>query len=222
MKKIFNWIYIVSIVTVASCGGTDKNETELNADINAVNSIQSDSNANAASSTNALPIQNQQTQPVTIAPLAITPTTNNTSGIKLNPAHGQPGHDCAIAVGAPLPLNGATKKINPVQTINPAITIAPAQNSTAVKPGMNPAHGQPGHRCDIAVGAPLNSPVSATTPTVTTTPTNGLPAKITVPPITGTPPVPFQTAAVGPGLNPAHGQPGHRCDIAVGAALPKQ
>jgi hypothetical protein len=26
------------------------------------------------------------------------------------------------------------------------------------KPGMNPPHGQAGHRCDIAVGAPLNSP----------------------------------------------------------------
>ena len=23
---------------------------------------------------------------------------------------------------------------------------------------MNPAHGAPGHRCDISVGAPLNSP----------------------------------------------------------------
>jgi len=23
--------------------------------------------------------------------------------------------------------------------------------------GVNPAHGQPNHRCDIAVGAPLNS-----------------------------------------------------------------
>jgi hypothetical protein len=29
---------------------------------------------------------------------------------------------------------------------------------------MNPQHGQPGHRCDIAVGAPLNSkPAAATT-----------------------------------------------------------
>jgi hypothetical protein len=26
-----------------------------------------------------------------------------------------------------------------------------------VAPGMNPAHGQPNHRCDIAVGEPLNS-----------------------------------------------------------------
>src|SRR5687768_8224885 len=32
---------------------------------------------------------------------------------------------------------------------------APATSTSA---GMNPAHGEPGHRCDIAVGAPLNSP----------------------------------------------------------------
>ena len=34
----------------------------------------------------------------------------------------------------------------------------PVQQSTTVAPtapGMNPPHGQPGHRCDIAVGAPL-------------------------------------------------------------------
>jgi hypothetical protein len=32
------------------------------------------------------------------------PTNTPTSGssAKLNPPHGQPGHDCAIAVGAPL------------------------------------------------------------------------------------------------------------------------
>jgi hypothetical protein len=28
----------------------------------------------------------------------------------------------------------------------------------------NPAHGQPSHRCDIPVGAPLNSPPATTTP----------------------------------------------------------
>jgi len=42
----------------------------------------------------------------------------------------------------------------------PVVTPAtPVKNDavTAVAPGMNPAHGQPGHRCDIAVGAPLNS-----------------------------------------------------------------
>jgi hypothetical protein len=29
--------------------------------------------------------------------------------------------------------------------------------TTTVLGGINPAHGQPNHRCDIAVGAPLNS-----------------------------------------------------------------
>jgi hypothetical protein len=32
----------------------------------------------------------------------------------------------------------------------------------ATAPGMNPAHGQPGHRCDIPVGQPLNSQPAAT------------------------------------------------------------
>ena len=34
---------------------------------------------------------------------------------------------------------------------------APQNNagSTTIADGMNPAHGQPGHRCDIPVGAPL-------------------------------------------------------------------
>ena len=33
---------------------------------------------------------------------------------------------------------------------------------TTTAAGMNPAHGQAGHRCDIAVGAPLNSQAAAT------------------------------------------------------------
>lgn len=54
----------------------------------------------------------------------------------LNPPHGQAGHRCDIAVGAPLGGN------------------TPINNSTA---NLNPPHGQAGHRCDIAVGAPLPS-----------------------------------------------------------------
>lgn len=44
-------------------------------------------------------------------------------------------------------------------------------NVAPTKPGMNPPHGQPGHRCDIAVGAPLNS--KATQMTTTPAPTAG-------------------------------------------------
>ena len=43
------------------------------------------------------------------------------------------------------------------------------QPQTQTAPGMNPPHGQPGHRCEIPVGAPLNSKsVNQKQPQVTT------------------------------------------------------
>ena len=53
-----------------------------------------------------------------------------------------------------------------------------------------------------------NMPVTAPTGTGTGTATQ-------------TPPVNQAPVKVAAGMNPSHGQPGHRCDIAVGAALPK-
>jgi hypothetical protein len=154
----------------------------------------------------------------------------DTNGI--NPAHGQPGHRCDIAVGAP--LNSAqTQQVQTTntQTAQPVQVNAGQQNvvtTTTVAPvkvgkGMNPSHGQPGHRCDIPVGAPLNSaapkqPVANTaqsgttsqTYTVTPPPANAVPALLST-----------EEAVVADGMNPAHGKPGHRCDIAVGSPLPK-
>jgi hypothetical protein len=130
---------------------------------------------------------------------------NSTTGIARNPAHGQPGHRCDIAVGDPLPVSASL----PVASNNFPVSAPPAgsiasptstpiisENSQAPMAGMNPAHGKPGHRCDIPVGAPLSSQPSAISPINTTPATTG-----------------------NPKLNPAHGQPGHRCDIAVGAPL---
>lgn len=87
----------------------------------------------------------------------------------------------------------------------------------AVAKGMNPAHGQPGHRCDIAVGAPLNSPVVTpkSTPAAVPQQNNSTPTSIAAPNPTTTTPTPE-------GMNPPHGQDKHRCDIAVGAPLPKE
>jgi hypothetical protein len=107
-----------------------------------------------------------QTQPAT-APTAA-PAPANTSApapqnMALNPAHGQPGHRCDIAVGAPLNSAPATtaQPAAPVQSSPaPATNLTPTKgviNTGAAASGLNPAHGQPGHRCDIAVGAPLNS-----------------------------------------------------------------
>lgn len=72
---------------------------------------------------------------------------------RVNPAHGQPGHRCDLAVGAPLINTDGT----PVPAANPQnIQSAPALPAP-VPAGLkvNPPHGQPGHRCDIQVGAPL-------------------------------------------------------------------
>lgn len=86
----------------------------------------------------------------------------------------------------------------------------------AVAKGMNPAHGQPNHRCDIAVGAPLNSPVvPAKTSPVSPQQNTAVPATIAAPTTAVTTPTPE-------GMNPPHGQEKHRCDIAVGAPLPKE
>lgn len=71
---------------------------------------------------------------------------------------------------------------------------------------LNPEHGQPGHRCDIPVGAPLNGGAKKTN----TSPAQGL----QVSPVSGD-----KAPTTGKGLNPPHGEPGHRCDIKVGDPL---
>jgi hypothetical protein len=155
----------------------------------------------------------------------------------LNPAHGQPGHRCDIAVGAPLnstPTQGQTATAQPTQTVqvNPnqknMVTTTTVAAPAKVAKGMNPAHGQPGHRCDIPVGAPLNSPVAKPVAATSTSAQSGSTSQtftVTPPQATNANAVPALLSTEAPkvaeGMNPAHGQPGHRCDIAVGAPLPK-
>lgn len=95
----------------------------------------------------------------------------------------------------------------------------PATTTTS-KAGLNPEHGQPGHRCDIPVGSPLDSKPTTNTAT-TTAPVSlqpqGIPAATPV--VTPTVTQPTGTTTTAPGMNPAHGQPGHRCDIPVGSPL---
>jgi hypothetical protein len=110
-----------------------------------------------------------------------------------------------------LPAN--TQPAN-VTTQTAPMTINPQQaQQTTTAPGMNPPHGQPNHRCDIAVGAPLNSKPAPPATTQTTAATTQ-PAPVTI-----NPQQVQQTTTTAPGMNPPHGQPNHRCDIAVGAPL---
>ncbi|WP_125719023.1 hypothetical protein [Flavobacterium ustbae] len=171
------------------------------------------------------------------APVVQNPAANpntvlsDTKGI--NPAHGQPGHRCDIAVGAPLnsapPQQGqaATQTGQTVKVGQPQVVTTTTVPAKTPK-GMNPPHGQPGHRCDIPVGAPLNSPPAKTTATTTTnTAQSGTVTQnfSVTPPASNPVPALLSTegteATVADGMNPPHGKPGHRCDIAVGAPLPK-
>lgn len=102
-----------------------------------------------------------------------------------------------------------------VQNPNPVQTQAAANTA----PGMNPPHGQPNHRCDIAVGAPLSSPkgnmpTPPPAPVQQQMPQQGQASVMPVDMSSG-------TTATKPGMNPPHGQAGHLCEIAVGAPLPK-
>ena len=89
------------------------------------------------------------------------------------------------------------------------------------KPAINPEHGQPYHRCDIPVGAPMDGvpqnsvpqilpPQPGNTPGFNTSP---IPPALTVPNTTDNAPGPK------PLLNPPHGEPHHRCDLPVGEPL---
>lgn len=116
-------------------------------------------------------------------------------------------------------LDQAGIKTNAQYTATPAPTAVTA-------PGMNPPHGQPGHRCDIPVGQPLNSKPAPTqaqatqnvvvnkngSQTIQIDPNSLQPGKFTVDK-TG------KAVKTAPGMNPPHGQPGHRCDIPVGQPL---
>jgi cytoskeletal protein RodZ len=89
-----------------------------------------------------------------------TQQNSSLNAVVMNPPHGQAGHRCDIAVGAPLNSTPNKSTTTPASSVsNVAMPTIVKSNAPAVvtKPGMNPPHGQTGHRCDIAVGAPLNS-----------------------------------------------------------------
>lgn len=129
---------------------------------------------------------------------ATTPSTGNAAAVNVTSQNGQP-----VQINPGAVTSGSS---------SPASTTATAAKTA---PGMNPPHGEPGHRCDIPVGSSLSQPVQ-------NTPTSSAPSAIT--PSAPTQIIPQQTnntvpQAVAPGTNPPHGQPGHRCDIPVGAPL---
>ncbi len=138
--------------------------------------------------------------------------------------------------------NNEATETQDVQSPAPAATEqTPAAEQATGEVMLNPPHGEPFHRCDIPVGAPLNSaPATTARPATsnqvqTTAPqTSGQAPSVTNNPMaptienamrmnTGQTRSTTQTTnntGTKPRLNPAHGQPWHRCDIPVGSPLP--
>ncbi len=118
---------------------------------------------------------------------------------------------------------GSQSQTQPVQQqiqTNQSANAVPQQTPS----GINPPHGQPNHRCDIPVGAALNA--TPTQKTQNNSQPVAKPVQISQPSQIVSKPAQETTIAnspvvTAPGMNPPHGQEGHRCDVAVGAPLPK-
>ena len=187
--KLYTAAALLIVVALVSCGGnTDKEIVDKSI---------------IPTGTDTTPVQTAVSNPSNPAQVTIPGTTVPANTIVIPGTVNTPVNITQPQTVTMNPQNNA------VVTNPQMITQMAAQTATA--PGMNPPHGQPGHRCDISVGAPLNSkPAPATPPTtVSTTPQQPQVTMKEIP----------TTTKTAPGMNPPHGEPGHRCDIAAGAAL---
>lgn len=111
---------------------------------------------------------------------------------------------------APTELSLEQKK-QMLNQVTPATSTQGSTQGSMQGVTLNPPHGQPGHRCDIQVGEPLNAPAA-----------NSNPIQQSTIDVNNAIPTPMPTSSPssgGGGINPAHGQPGHRCDVKVGDPL---
>lgn len=182
MKNILSALVLASVLFV-SC---KKEETAVAPEANKEESVFSDSFSGPIDTT-AVPVAAvPQTTVPAGSPTMMTTTQTATVPAPapvakgMNPAHGQPGHRCDIAVGAPLNSAPGKASVQPVKSTSTTIsssdlkpgtvttngaTITTVNNNptpnaapvtpTVTAPGMNPPHGQEGHDCAVAVGAPL-------------------------------------------------------------------
>jgi hypothetical protein len=136
--KLYTAAAFISFIVLSSCSGnkdkdyTDKSLVSPATGNETIQAVAPDTTITQTS--NTLPAATTTvpgTNPVNIAP--------QNKSVNFLPANTQPAN--VATQTAPVTIN--------------------QQQATTTAPGMNPPHGQPNHRCDIAVGAPLNSPPAA-------------------------------------------------------------
>ena len=159
--------------------------------------------------------------------------------ISCSQARQDSGQTEQVPVLPPTQEQPAPASTEPVQPVEAETAQQPSPGQSNAEVMLNPPHGEPYHRCDIAVGAPLNSPPANTTPQATNNPVQATAPQTSGPAQSSannpTAPTlenamrmnPSQTQnsppannGTKPRLNPPHGQPYHRCEIPVGSPLP--
>jgi hypothetical protein len=168
MKKIFLILSVFGFAILLSCDNEKSKDESSETVATDQNVMQSEVTA-----TDSVQQPAAQAQEVTVSQptVNVAPPSTGVASSGMNPAHGQPGHRCDIAVGAPLnspPGNPTTitspgtgpqnPSMTPVVSNPPVNQVAPQTMKAPSGPtpaGMNPPHGEPGHDCSVAVGAPL-------------------------------------------------------------------
>lgn len=235
MRQLFLFIVAGSILI-----GCNNNKPEQDTTIMPLKNTTVDNNTISPTAVNQISPQQTPANSTTGMPSTSTALPQNitagTTATGMNPEHGKPGHRCEISVGAPLNSVPAKTSTLPTKTaaqqtiVTQPTNIEPAilTPKTVIAKGMNPPHGEAGHRCDITVGAPLNSAPAAAKPAAGSGAANIAPMSVPtknssiVPALQNTSiSTPAKTATGFTGkINPAHGQPGHDCKVAVGQTLP--
>ena len=159
--------------------------------------------------------------------------------ISCGPAKQDPGKTQQVPAMPQNQEQPTSADVEPNQPVEAETAEQPLVEQQNAEVMLNPPHGEPYHRCDIPVGAPLDSPPAntnrqTTTPQVQAGPSPNINTatditnNLTAPTIENARrmnnsqtqnPVPANNGSK-PSLNPPHGQPYHRCDIAVGSPLP--
>lgn len=117
---------------------------------------------------------------------------------------------------SPAGTGAAVTPVTSPQGSTPQTIAATGAQGAKTAAGTNPPHGQPGHTCDLPVGAPLDGSAKPQAGTGSSVSVAAPPPQPQAQPQKA---ITAQPATTAPGMNPPHGQPGHRCEIAVGAPL---
>jgi len=169
MNNIFLGVLIAGLTALTAC--TDEGRPAGDSAIPPAAALDTVSTTPASQLTTTTPPQTDTLSAGAAATTAGSATPTSASTGPLNPPHGQPGHSCAIPVGAPLstvPANTGTPGASTAPQIQNSPVTAPAggasmmqsaPGASATPSGMsgkpNPPHGQPGHSCAIPVGQTL-------------------------------------------------------------------